>query len=168
MNSKEKVINTPTLFETVVTIAAVGALVRSPLRALSLGLRSLIRRPQVKSLRSNEIETIRTKVHCNLNQGNDQFLVVRGPMGIGKSLVIRNALSHTWGAFFTSYSITPGMKKGEIMDKVLHDFAFSTGFPYPCIYKIRVAERLIWWNNFLTSLSGHRRKPIVVIRVDER
>ena len=54
------------------------------------------------------------------------------------------------------------------MDKVLGDFAFSTGFTYPCIYKIRVTERLIWWNNFLTSLSGHRRKPIVVIEADER
>ena len=60
MNSKDKLKNTPTLFETVVTITAIGCFVRSPLRALSLGLRSLIiRRPPVKSLRSNEMETIR-------------------------------------------------------------------------------------------------------------
>ena len=110
-NGKKYSEATSMLSKTVITITAIGVLVRSPLRAISLGLRSLIRRPKVKSLRSNEIETIRTKVHCNLNQGNDQFLVVRGPMGIGKSLVIRNALAHTWGAFFASYSITPEMKK---------------------------------------------------------
>ena len=73
---------------TVITFAGTSyfAIPKVPLiRALILGFRSLIRGSQTKSLRSKDVEIIGNSVHNNLPTTNDQFLIVRGPKGIGKT-----------------------------------------------------------------------------------
>jgi hypothetical protein len=137
----------------------------SPIRALFLGFRSLIRGPQTKSLRLNDVLETRKRVHNTLQKTKDQFLVIRGPKCIGKSVAIENALAHTWSVCYVQNSIEPGKDKSEIVEQVLGDFTnIRAGF----IHKITWTEHLILWNNFFTFLSGRRRKPIIVITTEER
>jgi hypothetical protein len=156
-------------FGTVITVAATSfyAIPRvSPiLRTLFLGFRSLIRAPQTKSLRSEDVEIIRRRVHNDLVISKDQFLVIRGPKGIGKTVAIENALAHTWGVCYVENSIKPGKDKDEIFDQVLGDF---TNIEFHFQKKMKAAKHVIFWNSFFTLLSGGRRKPIIVISAQER
>jgi hypothetical protein len=112
-------------FGTVVTVGLTSVLAVpriSPIRALFLGFRSVIRGPQTKSLRSKDVFEIRKRVHNELQKTKDQFLVVRGPKGIGKTVAIENALAHTWSVCYVQNAIKPGKDKDEIVDQVLGDF----------------------------------------------
>lgn len=134
----------------------------SPMRALILGFRSLIKRQKVKSQRIEDIEKIRDKVHDYLSQSYDQFLVVRGPKGIGKTVAIKSALANTWSVCFTKNSILPGENKKVIIDQVLTDF---TNIKIGWFNKTQTAEHVIFWNNIFTFGV---RKPIIVISAQER
>lgn len=154
-------------FGAVITIGVTsyfGILRVPPFRALNLGFRSLIKGPRTKSLRSKDVDDIRKSVQ-NLNKSDDQFLIVKGPKGIGKTVAIQNALAHTWGVCFVKHSIGPGQDKDQIVDEVLSDF---TNIQVQSLKKIKAAENIILWNSFFTFLSGRRRKPIVVISAQER
>jgi hypothetical protein len=154
---------------TVITVGLTSVLAVpriSPIRALFLGFRSLIRGPQTKSLRSKDVFEISKRVHNDLQITTDQFLVVRGPKGIGKTVAIQNALAHTWGVCYTQTPIEPGTVKSKILDQVLGDFTnIRVGF----INKTTATKHLILWlNSFFTFLSGRCRKPIIVISAQER
>lgn len=132
------------------------------LRTLFLGFRSLIRGPQTKSLRSKDVEIIRENVHNDLAITTDQFLVVRGPKGIGKTVAIENALAHTWSVCYVRRPIEPGTRKSQIVDQVLYDF---TNIENRFLTKDKATNHVLFWNSVFTL---GRRKPIIVISAQER
>lgn len=132
------------------------------LRTLFLGFRSLIRGPQTKSLRSKDVEIIRENVHNDLAITTDQFLVVRGPKGIGKTVAIENALAHTWSVCYVRRPIEPGTRKSQIVDQVLDDF---TNIENRFLTKDKATNHVLFWNSVFTL---GRRKPIIVISAQER
>lgn len=115
------------------------------LRVLFLGFRSLIRGSSTKSLRSKDVELIRRIVHNDLQTTKDQFLVVKGPKGIGKSVAIENALAHSWSVCYIESPIQPGMNKIEIIDQVLDDF---TDIDNRFIRKSKATKHVIFWNGW--------------------
>ena len=131
-------------------------------RALVVGISSLFRGPPVKSQRTADVANIREVVHRLLAQSPDQFLVVRGPKGIGKTIAIENALAHTCGVCYAGDPIQPGNTKDYIVDKALT--GFTTIGANPWIDKDRVARRVIMWHRIF--FLG--RKPIMVISAQER
>lgn len=132
---------------------------------LFLGFRSLIRGPPTKSLRLKDVQLIRETVHIDLQNTKDQFLVVKGPKGIGKTVAIESALAHTWLVCYIENPIPPGMNKLEIVNQVLDDF---TNIENRFLKKNRATKHVLFWNSFFTSLSGRHRKPIIVISAQER
>ena len=97
-----------------------------------------------------------------MSESNDQFVVVRGPKGIGKTVAIQSAMANTWSVCYTARSISPGTNKEAIVDRVLRDF---TNIQLGWFDKTQAAKHIIFWNNIFTF--GFR-KPIIVISAQER
>jgi hypothetical protein len=92
----------------------------------------------------------------------DQFLVVRGPKGIGKTVAIENALAHTWSVCYVRRPIEPGTRKSQIVDQVLDDF---TNIENRFLTKDKATNHVLFWNSVFTL---GRHKPIIVISAQER
>ena len=128
-------------------------------RACMLAVRSKFFKPLKQSQRKNDIEIILRDYVNNKSQELDQYLIVQGPRGIGKTCAIRTALQRTCGVSFIK-GVRPETQKELIMDKALTEI---TNIRINFIDKTASAERVIWWYRFL-----FRRRPILVIPADER
>lgn len=144
-----------------------GAIILTPklasTRALFFGFRSLLNRSKPRSLHTAEVKRIRNYVHTTLNEPNLQYLVVRGPEGIGKTLAIRNALAHTWGVVYTRTGIDAGTSQ-QLIAKVIESEILNKQIS-PNNY-VDVG-RVVMWNKLFSFLfTGRVRKLIVVIPLE--
>jgi len=128
-------------------------------RACMLGIRSKFTKPQKQSQRKSDIEIILRKYVNNKSLEADQYLVVQGQKGIGKTCVIRTALQRTFGVCFIG-RVRPETQQDLITSQALTSI---TNISMNFINKKRSAERVIWWYQML-----FRRRPILVIPADER
>ena len=137
------------------TVVLAGVVPRvGPGRALALALRSWVRRAKKVSQRDDATHTLRTMLQ---NLGEDQYIVVTGQKGVGKSVVVDTATQHTCGV--VSVPVAPGTPLKNIVADVLFTVANSrVGFIDP-LFSVR---RVLWWYGWFLP------RPIVVLRAGER
>jgi len=128
-------------------------------RACMLGIRSKFFKPRKQSQRETDIEIILREFVNNKHLQPDQYLIVKGQKGIGKTCVIATALQRTFGVSFMG-GVRPETNKDFIMSQALTSI---TNISFDFINRKRSAERVIWWYQLL-----FRRRPILVIPADER
>ena len=125
-----------------------------PGRAFMLAARSWFHVARKVSQRDDATSTLRGMLQ---NLGEDQYIVVTGQKGIGKSVVVDTATQRTCGV--VSVHVAPGTSQEAIVAKALSKVANSrVGFidPLPSV------TRVLWWyGRFLP-------RPIVVLHAVER
>ena len=140
-----------------VAMMLAGAIPRAgPGRALALAARSLVHRAdiQVASLR---VDATRTLLDMLSSIGKNQYIVVTGRKGVGKSVVVDTATQRTCGV--VSLSVAPGMSQAVIVANALSRVANSRiGF----VDLLPSVRRVLWWYGWFLS------RPIVVLRAGER
>ena len=125
-----------------------------PGRALALALRSWVRRAKKVSQRDDATHTLRTMLQ---NLGEDQYIVVTGQRGVGKSVVVDTATQHTCGV--VDVTVAPDTLQDVIVMRALSEITNSrVGFvdPRPSV------RRVLWWYGWFLP------RPIVVLRAGER
>jgi hypothetical protein len=130
-----------------------------PGRAIMLALRSFVRRgPEFVSVRTCDKGSLLSLL--NLLEP-DQFIICKGPRGIGKTHLVRDALTRTLG--MVHVKITPGTVHEDILKKVHAAIANIELGPTPVVNPALDSRRVLWWYHLL-----FRRSPIVVISAAER
>jgi hypothetical protein len=125
-----------------------------PGRALALAARSWVRRADIASRRDDATHTLRCMLQ---NLGKNQYIVVTGQKGVGKSVVVNTATQRTCGV--VDVPIAPGTLLDVIVMRALSSIANSrVGFVDP----LPSALRVLWWYGWFLP------RPIVVLRVGER
>ena len=125
-----------------------------PGRALALAARSWARRAKIVSQRDDATRTLRGMLR---NLGEDQYIVVTGQKGIGKSVVVNTATQRTCGV--VDVTVEPGTPHKAIVMSALSEIANSrVGFidPRPSV------RRVLWWYRWFLP------RPLVVLRAGER
>jgi hypothetical protein len=125
-----------------------------PGRALALAARSWMHRAKKVSQRDDATRTL-----CGMlrNLGEDQYIVVTGQKGVGKTVVVNTATQRTCGV--VSVPVAPGTPQKNIVADVLSEIANSrVGFidPRPSV------RRILWWYGLFLP------RPLVVLRAGER
>jgi hypothetical protein len=125
-----------------------------PGRALALAVRSWVLRAKKVSQRDDATHTLRNMLR---NLGEDQYIVVTGQKGVGKTVVVNTATQRTCGV--VSVPVAPGTLQDVIVMKALSEIANSRlGFidPRPSV------RRVLWWYGWFLL------RPLVVLRAGER
>ena len=125
-----------------------------PGRALALAARSWMHRAKKVSQRDDATRTLRGMLQ---NLGEDQYIVVTGQKGVGKTVVVNTATQRTCGV--VSVPVAPGTSQKNIVTDVLSEIANSrVGFidPRPSV------RRILWWYGLFLP------RPLVVLRAGER
>jgi hypothetical protein len=129
-----------------------------PRRAIMLALRSFVRSgPEFASVRTGDKSALLSLLKL---LENDQFLVCRGPRGIGKTHLIRDALARTPGVVYVK--IPPGTVHEDIL-KEAHAAIANIKLGPTVLNPALDSRRVLWWYRML-----FRRSPIVVISAAER
>ncbi len=110
-------------------------------RACMLGIRSIFNKPCKQSQRETDIEIILREYVNNKSLQPDQYIIVQGQKGIGKTCAIETALQRTFGVTFIG-NVQPETRKDFIMSQALTSI---TNISFDFINKKRSAERVIWW-----------------------
>ena len=125
-----------------------------PGRALALAVRSWVLRAKKVSQWDDATHTLRSMLR---NLGEDQYIVVTGQKGVGKTVVVNTATQRTCGV--VSVPVAPGTLQDVIVMKALSEIANSRlGFidPRPSV------RRVLWWYGWFLL------RPLVVLRAGER
>ena len=125
-----------------------------PGRALALAARSWMHRAKKVSQRDDATRTLRGMLQ---NLGEDQYIVVTGQKGVGKTVVVNTATQRTCGV--VSVPVAPGTSQKNIVTDVLSEIANSrVGFidPRPSV------RRILWWYGLFLP------RPLVVLRAGDR
>ena len=125
-----------------------------PGRALALAARSWMHLAKKVSQRDDATRTLRSMLQ---NLGEDQYIVVTGQKGVGKSVVVNTATQRTCGV--VSVPVAPGTSQKTIVADVLSEITNSrVGFvdPRPSV------RRVLWWYGWFLP------RPIVVLCAGER
>ena len=125
-----------------------------PGRALALAVRSWVRRADIVSQRDDATHTLRGMLR---NLGEDQYIVVTGQKGIGKTVIVNTATQYTCGV--VDVTVEPGTPHKAIVMSALSEIANSrVGFidPRPSV------RRVLWWYGWFLP------RPLVVLRAGER
>ena len=129
-----------------------------PGRALMLALRSVFRSgPAFASVRTRDKGVLLSMLNA-LKQ--DQFIVCKGPRDIGKTHMIRDALTRAPGVVYVN--VSPGTSYVDIVNRAyaaISNTAVGATFVNPEVG----SRRVLWWYRLL-----FRRSPIVVISATER
>jgi hypothetical protein len=129
-----------------------------PGRAIVLALRSFVRSgPAFPSMRSGDKGNLLSKLN---SLAQDQFIVCKGPRGIGKTHMIRDALTRTCGV--VSLDIAAGTAEDDILNRAhaaIANIKVGAMLVNPELDSLRV----LWWYRLL-----FRQSPIVVISAMER
>ena len=136
--------------------AALGLAARfGPMRAIVLALSTRFRRAQDVSQRANEVRTLRSMLST---VRKDQYVVVSGPKGVGKTCLVDTALQYTVGV--VSVYVAPGTPH----DKIKSDaFKAITRSNISFLDHTASARRVLWWHHFF-----FRQPATVVLRAAER
>ena len=124
-----------------------------PGRAIMLALRSYFRSgPAFASMRTRDKGALLSTLKC---LGQHQFIICKGPRGIGKTHMIREALIRTPGV--VHLEIAAGTANNDIVNRAYAAIANTKGMFSDD------GRRVLWWYRLL-----FRRSPIVVIAAMER
>ncbi len=129
-----------------------------PGRAVALALNSrLFLRANPSSQRVNDVGTLRGLLKFT---SRDQYVVVTGPKGVGKTCIVESATQHTCGV------VTVRVPAGTPEEKILEDvFTAVTRFYARSLDKRGSAQRVLWWHHLLFRvpativLQASERKP---------
>jgi hypothetical protein len=125
-----------------------------PGRALMLAARSWVRHADIVSQRDDDTHMLHRMLQ---NLGKNQYIVVTGQKGVGKSVVVNTATQRTCGV--VNVTVAPGTLRDVIVMKALSEITNSrVGFvdPRPSV------RRVLWWYGWFLP------RPIVVLRAGER
>ena len=135
-----------------------------PLRAIVLAFRSKVR-PSADPFtnRKEELERLYKLMNVILSflhqvVSRQQYIVVFGQKGAGKSCLVNSATSRTCGIINIEISSTK--EADEIVDMALREL---TKFRIPFMSPAPSARRVIWWYSKFAS-----RPPLVVVNAIER
>ena len=129
-----------------------------PGRAFMLALRSVFRSgPAFASSRTRDKDALLSKL-STLEQ--DQFILCKGPRGIGKTHMIRDALTRAPGVVYVD--ISPGTSDVGIENRAYAAIS-NTAVGASLVNPEVGSRRVLWWYRLL-----FRRSPIVVIAAKER
>ena len=140
-------------------IVAAGVVPRvGPLRALVLGLSSRIfLRANPVSQRTQEVASLRSFL---ASKHKDQYGIVAGPKGIGKTCVVDTATEATSGV------VSVGVEPGTSHNAILFDVFTAITNTNPRMVEPRAsARRVLWWHSLIfrthvtVLLRGVERKP---------
>ncbi|KAI3654927.1 hypothetical protein MP228_000307 [Amoeboaphelidium protococcarum] len=148
-----------TISGTVVFAAAAGLIPRvGPGRAAWIALRSRFAfKPVPESIRKAEIEYLRSRLVRK--DYDERYLVVTGEKGVGKSCLLRTAISKLPGVI--TLQAQPNHTQDNIVNNTLKELTrIQLGFFRP----MGSARRVIFWHRLFTFGSP----PIVVINATER
>lgn len=129
---------------------------RGPYRAIKLGISSMRWKAPVHSIRAREIEQVKSKLAYS---GIEDFVVVVGPKGVGKTCIVDTALEKRPGVL--RLSVPSGKGKEDILHDVFgacsgsHSDLDSKKFNSECVLK--------WHNRIFPSYP-----MIVALQLDER
>ena len=151
----EAVLLTTTPF--VVFASLAGFLPRvGPTRAISISLSSRFARNILPvSIRHVEVGRLRSMTK---SENRQKYNVVVGPVGYGKSTLIRTATQKMFGV--VSIKVSAGTSAEAIIDLALRKVS---NFRIPFMHNPPSTERVIWWYNLFAKHS-----PLVIIKVLER
>ena len=136
--------------------AALGLAPRiGPLRAVVLGLSTRFRPTQCVSQLTSEVHTLRGML---ATAHEDQYVVVSGPKGIGKTCMVDTALQCTPGV--VSVHVAAGTSEKEILAAA---FKAITRRSIKSADHSNSAQRVLWWHHFI-----FRQPATVVLRAAER
>ena len=127
-----------------------------PGRAVALALRSrLFLRADPASQRVHEVITLRALLAF---ASKDQYVVVAGPKGVGKTCVVESATQRTFGV------VTVRVPAGTSAEKILADvFTAITRFYVRSLDQSGSARSVLWWHHLL-----FRTPATVVLQAAER
>jgi hypothetical protein len=129
-----------------------------PGRAIVLALRSFVRSgPKFASMRTGDKGALLLELKT---LGSDKFIICKGPRGIGKTLMIRDALSRMPGVVHVK--IPAGTAHADILNTV-HAAIANVKVGSVFVNPEPGSRRVLWWYRLL-----FRRSPIVVISATER
>jgi hypothetical protein len=143
------------------SISTAGAVLipkAGPRRAIMLALRSFVRRgPEFASVRTGDKGALLSKLRT---LGHEEYIVCKGPRGVGKTHLVRDALARTLGVVHVD--ISPGTARADILKEV-HAAIANIKLGPTVVNPALDARRVLWWYRVL-----FRRSPIVVICAAER
>ena len=125
-----------------------------PGRALMLAVRSWVRHADIVSQRDEATHLLRRMLQ---NLGKNQYIVVTGQKGVGKSVVVNTATQRICGV--VDVTVAPGTLQDVIVMSALSEITNSRlGFvdPRPSV------RRVLWWYGWFLP------RPIVLLRAGER
>jgi hypothetical protein len=115
-----------------------------------LGLSSRIfLRAKTVSQRTVEVEKMRTALS---NANKDQYVVVAGPKGVGKTCIVETATERTFGV--VSIDVQPGKSHDDIKANV---FTAVTRCNPRTVELSASARRVAWWHRFIF------RTPVTIV-----
>jgi len=147
----EQLAHLHTIVATVAALAAAAGLVPrvGPGRAVLLGLSRIFRRAETVSQRT-EVEKVRTALsNCN----EDQYVVVAGPKGVGKTCIVETATEKTFGV--VSVNVQPGKTLDNIQSDVFT--AVTRCSPWTVELSGASARRVAWFHRFIF------RTPVTIV-----
>lgn len=132
-------------------VVAAGLVPRvGPGRAIMLGLSSrLFLRAETVSQRRVEVEKVRMALS---NANKDQYVVVAGSKGVGKTCIVETVTERTFGV--VSVDVQPGKSHDEIKANV---FTAVTRCNPRRVELSASARRVAWWHRFIF------RTPVTVV-----
>ena len=157
MEHLQTLANVATILTLVVssTVAAAGIVPRAgPGRALVLAVKSLTRVAKTPSARSKEVTAL---VGLLRDASSNQYIVVTGKKGVGKSVVVDTTTQRTCGVI--SIPVAPGSSQRTIVMDALSEVANSR---ISVVDPRASVRRILWWYRWLLP------PPIVVLRAGER
>ena len=152
----EQLAHIATIGASIAAVAAPPAVVAGlvprvgPGRAFVLGLSSRIfLRAKTVSQRTVEVEKMRTALS---NANRDQYVVVAGPKGVGKTCIVETATERTFGV--VSVYVQAGKSHDDIKATVFTAITRCS----PCTVELSAsARRVAWWHRFIF------RTPVTIV-----
>lgn len=126
-----------------------------PLRAVVLGLSTRFARSARQSLRADELRDLRSML---ATAERDQYVVVAGPEGVGKTCLVDTALERTAGV--VSVRVAAGAAEKEILADAFKAIARSS---MSFLDHSGSARRILWWHHLFFRVPA-----TVVLRAAER
>ena len=126
-----------------------------PLRAVVLALSSRFSRAQDQSQRAAELRALRSTLSATQR---DQYVVVSGPKGVGKTCLVDTALQFSFGV--VSVRVAAGAAEKDILADAFKAVSRST---FSFLDHSASARRVLWWHHFLFRVPA-----TVVLRASER
>ena len=140
-----------------VSVVGLGLAPRvGPARAIALALTSRLRAAATVSQRAADVRALQTSLRC---AEADQYIIVFGPKGVGKTCVVETATQRTCGV--VSVRVAAGAPSDAIARQALSAIA-RVQLAAAFVDVLPSARRVIFWHRLLAG------RPTVVLQLSER